>query len=528
MVNIKINLLGPSVFHSLIIAAILTVAMHKAYSAQALLIGVTDYQESPLSNPVNDVRLLAKSLRERGWGTKELINPSSHTLKSAVRDFLTRSQNQDEPSMIYFSGHGLQFKGENYLLPADSSASNGILRSALSITELGMLSKSRKGPKIFIIDACRNSPLGKETLSASSGLNSQFAPPNSVIAYATAPGDFALDGTPGGNSPYARALANSIKSTRSLDSAFKAARIETMRLTSGKQIPWESSSLYSEVFLDIRSNPSSFQVNVAAEPARPPVISAPPTAPSANPLSSNPATATSAIPLPRPNLSMTVTPALTDPSIDGPFISALSGLKILIESSPLSSFEKWNGESITERDRTDFLLTIESERKRFFINKRGVTSALIKAIQKGVFHPKCRKGIGIDDSCGDFDRYFKFTPDLALSLELSKLAHERKIRSDSLAEYYKNGWLVEKDLVKAYELYESERILGGEYWATDINRMIQIELNRMGREVIVDGDFGLSSCKALRELTGIASCARIVPKNQVAALMSKNRSNLMN
>lgn len=148
-----------------------------AYASMALVIGVTDYKESPLINPLNDVNIISNALRGKGWKVTELKNPTSQRLKQELRSFFS-SDSSGAPLIVYFSGHGLQYKGENYLLPADAnSRSPTILKSALSITELGYFSKDHTGPKIFIVDACRNSPLGRETIAVSSGLNSQFAPP---------------------------------------------------------------------------------------------------------------------------------------------------------------------------------------------------------------------------------------------------------------------------------------------------------------------------------------------------------------
>ena len=260
--------------------ATVLIASNNANSAEALLIGVSNYPSSPLANPVNDVQLISKSLTSKGWKSKTLINPTSEQLKSEVRSFYARNGSKNEPSIIYFSGHGLQFRGENYLLPIDISDPKTVLSKAISITEIGYFSKDIKGPKIFIIDACRSSPLGKESIAVSSGLNSQYAPPNSLIAYATAPGEVALDGIAGSNSPYAKAFSSSVELYNSIDEVFKKTRLLTMTATGGKQLPWESSSLYQEVNLSVdkieQSQPQSantLQTSTQAAPSNPQINS---------------------------------------------------------------------------------------------------------------------------------------------------------------------------------------------------------------------------------------------------------------
>jgi hypothetical protein len=483
-------------------SAVLTIVMMAssfAYGSEALLIGVSDYPKSPLINPVNDVQLISRSLNAKGWKSKIVLNPTSDQLKEEVRIFYARLKNSSKPSIIYFSGHGLQFRGENYLLPVDILDPKTVLSKSMSITEIAYFSKDLRGPKIFIIDACRSSPFGKDSIGVSSGLNSQYAPPNSLIAYATAPGEVALDGLSGSGSPYARAFANSVDRYNSLDEVFKKTRLLTMAATRGKQLPWESSSLYQEVNLLIDSigqdKDQSTQV-VAL-----------------NPQENKPSTAS----------SNDMRPSVSEINYDS-ILAAMDSLKNALEKSPLSAFEKRSGALSDESDRRDFISTIEAEKSRYKSNPAGVSYAFITALQTGIYYPKCRKGVGIDPACGDFDRFFKFTPNLRLSLHLAKLAHSANIRSDKLAFHYMNGWGVDKDLLKAYELFESDKFKGGivaEYWWTNINSMVQGEMNKIGYKVEVDGDFGRTSCMALIQIIGPSKCGKVVSKNQMSALIAK-------
>lgn len=474
----------------------------ESYGGQALLIGVSTYPESPLSNPVNDVNLISKSLSAKGWVTRTLINPTSKELKDTVRNFFSENKSNTEPSILYFSGHGIQFKGENYLLPTDIQGSQIILNKAISITEISFFAKDINGPKIFIIDACRSSPLGKDTISVSTGLNSQYAPPNSLIAYATAPGEVALDGVAGTNSPYATAFASSILTNNSLDAVFKKTRFDTMTATNGKQLPWESSSLYQDVSISIKNIQAS--TNISNKPIE--LI----------PETTKPTKTETSVQVAMPTLAVG--------NLDS-FAAALDNLKNTIEKSSIQSFSKRNGSSSDEKDKLDFLASIDVDKNRFNVNPSGVAYGLINAFQTGIYHPKCRSKNGIDANCGDYDRFFRFTPNLKLSLELSKIADVQKIRSDKLANHYKNGWGVDKDLIKAYELFESDKNKGGvvaDYWWTNINEMVQTELINLGYKVNIDGDFGPASCRALSEIIGKTNCGRVVSKSQLISMVSKS------
>jgi len=472
-----------------------------SHAANALLIGVSAYRQSPLANPVNDVQLVSRSLISKGWNTTVLINPTSEELKTSVRAFFSQKIDSNKPSLIYFSGHGIQYKGENYLLPIDIDTKEILLNKALSVTEIGYFARENKGPKIFVIDACRNSPLGKSSVAVSSGLNSQYAPPNTLIAYATAPGRLASDGVAGANSPYARALATSIDRYSTLSEVFKKTRLLTMDATNGKQLPWESSSLYQEV---------SFPHGLPGSPVKQEKLATIDVGP---PSVKGRVASENALP--------------TMPQVSyGSFEAAIAELTTLVRNSPLSSFEDRMSRPITERNRRDLLETLQSYSKRLSINSDGIAYSVISALQDGVLYPACRSGQSIDPDCGDYDRFFSFTPNLVLSFGLSKIAHDENIRSDRLALHYMNGWGVEKDLVRAYDLFKSDKVKKGrvaDYWWTNVNTMVQEELRGHGFEIAADGAFGPSTCKALKELIGETTCDKVATRSQVIALAAKTR-----
>ncbi len=114
--------------------------------------------------------------------------------------------------------------------------------------------------RIILLDACRDNPfaltlagaMGNRAVEVGQGLARVDAGPGTLIAYATEPGNVALDGTDG-NSPFTKALLTHI-STPDLDIARMLRRVRTdvIETTEGAQIPWENSSLV----LDFTFNPT--------------------------------------------------------------------------------------------------------------------------------------------------------------------------------------------------------------------------------------------------------------------------------
>ena len=82
----------------------------------ALIIGNASYAQGRLTNPPNDVAAMEAALRRLNFKVQTLHNANQNQMKRAVRDFGTSAQGA-EVAFMYYSGHGTQANGENYLLP---------------------------------------------------------------------------------------------------------------------------------------------------------------------------------------------------------------------------------------------------------------------------------------------------------------------------------------------------------------------------------------------------------------------------
>ncbi len=227
----------------------------------ALVVGNSNYDIGPLGNPVNDAALMESTLRELGFSVTRLNDASRVQFERAVVSFSRdlRDAGSDAIGLFYYAGHGVQAAGENYLIPVDAQVTDLLdLRiQAIDVsTIMASLEAAGNRLNIVILDACRNNPFRSISRSASRGLAKIDAPYGTLLAYATAPGDVALDGD-GRNSPYSLALSKAMKKPGlQIEQVFKRTRIEVMERTGKRQVPWESSSLVGDfTFLPAGNEP---------------------------------------------------------------------------------------------------------------------------------------------------------------------------------------------------------------------------------------------------------------------------------
>ncbi|MEZ5923069.1 MAG: caspase family protein [Hyphomicrobiaceae bacterium] len=224
----------------------------------ALVIGNSSYSFGALDNPKNDAALMAKTLKAVGFEVTSLIDADQKTMKKAMLEFGRSLRDSDSVGLFYYAGHGVQVDGENYLVPVGANIrdeADVAVESVAASELLRTMQRSASRINIAIFDACRNNPFASSTRSGTRGLARIDAPAGTIIAYATAPGDVALDGQ-GGNSPYAKALAKNMSADGlTVEEVFKRARREVLTSTGNKQTPWESSSLTGDFYFKPGTTP---------------------------------------------------------------------------------------------------------------------------------------------------------------------------------------------------------------------------------------------------------------------------------
>ena len=263
-----------------IICAILLVATATPANAAkriALIIGNSDYKYSGrLDNPSNDAHLLASTFRSAAFDVEVRTDLSQKAMKTAFKQYVERLRKAgpDAVGLFYFSGHGTQVNGQNYLLPVDANieSEGEVDAEAVSANSLmALLEEAKNNLNIIILDSCRNNPLKRGYRAQVRGLAPMKAPTSTLIAYATEPGNVAQDGTLG-YSPYALSLQHAVRQPGlQIEQAFKMARKGVSDLTSGKQIPWEESSLFGDFSFTPKTratgpNPASAPKSIASLP----------------------------------------------------------------------------------------------------------------------------------------------------------------------------------------------------------------------------------------------------------------------
>lgn len=218
----------------------------KKFVINALVIGNSRYRSSTLPNAVNDSYEIAKKLRSLGFDVTYRSNLPRKKFVTALVDFSQKSAHADL-TVFFYSGHGVQMGGVNYLLPTDvdfDSSPSAIVSEGISLNDLLRRNLPGKNRVVFL-DACRTNPVrspGK--IHPADGLAPINAPRSTLVSFATRDGSIAFDSSGGNkNSPYTTALVSNLDKEEDIAVLLRWVREEVLRLTQGKQEPWEYGSL---------------------------------------------------------------------------------------------------------------------------------------------------------------------------------------------------------------------------------------------------------------------------------------------
>ncbi len=224
----------------------------------ALLIGNADYlHEAKLPNPVNDVRRMKEALARLGFEVMVYENLSQPEIKRAIDAFGEQLPNFDV-GMFFYSGHGAQFNGNNYLIPIEINMKkrHALQYDAVDMERvLSVMDIEQNMTNIVILDACRDNPIeqyASKGMGGGGGLAMMSAPVGTLIAYATAPGKVAYDNPERSNSIYTSVLLEQIETPGlEITTMFRNVRNVVLEMTKNEnpqQEPWESTSLRGEFY----------------------------------------------------------------------------------------------------------------------------------------------------------------------------------------------------------------------------------------------------------------------------------------
>lgn len=231
----------------------------------ALVLGLSDYATLPfLDNPKNDATDMARTLDGIGFKVTLGLDSSGAEIRQLLDDFAFRSETA-ELALIYYAGHGVEFQGENYMIPADADikTNQDVIRQSISLKQLLATVERARKMRIVILDSCRNNPLGNlldvsaqqdgsvatGTVSRGGGGLAAVNPERgTLVAYAAKDGQVALDGT-GRNSPYASALMKKMAVPGlEISLMFRQVRDLVLKETANLQEPYTYGSLTGTPF----------------------------------------------------------------------------------------------------------------------------------------------------------------------------------------------------------------------------------------------------------------------------------------
>ncbi|MET4218908.1 putative caspase-like protein [Bradyrhizobium sp. LB14.3] len=228
----------------------------------AFVVGNGAYRQvTPLPNPPIDAKAMAATLRNVGFEVIEGSNLTRDQMTAKLLDFGRKTQGSDV-AVFYYAGHGIAVDGSNYLLPVDADIKSEMdvkLGAAINIDLTLDQTMSAAKVKLVFLDACRDNPFAAKIkansttrgVNVQSGLAEMKSGEGTLIAFATGPGQTALDGQEGNNSPFTRALIDNItKPGVEIQQAMTSVRAQVNEETQKGQLPWGHTNLIGAVYLN--------------------------------------------------------------------------------------------------------------------------------------------------------------------------------------------------------------------------------------------------------------------------------------
>lgn len=233
-------------------AALLAEGAAASEPRRALVIGNNDYSTFPLKNSVNDASSLTVALRKLGFDVTTLRNVPDNKISETAARFLNESSAKPGTvSLLFFSGHGFQYRDRNWVTGVNVNPKNIGAGGLVDIQELLARIKPRADAvNIVILDACRS--YAPDKAAENKPYSVMDAPPGTLLAFSTAPGREASDGQETEtNGVYTKFLLKHMNAPgEPVESIFKRVRADVLRETEGEQVPWENSSLTRDFYFN--------------------------------------------------------------------------------------------------------------------------------------------------------------------------------------------------------------------------------------------------------------------------------------
>jgi Caspase domain/Putative peptidoglycan binding domain len=245
-----------------LICMVFTANAAKADRRVAFVVGNGAYKNvTQLPNPPIDAKAMAGVLRNAGFDVVEGINLTRDKMTERLLEFGKKTQGADV-AVFFYAGHGIAVDGTNYLLPIDADIKSEMdvkLGNAINVDAALDQTMNDSKVKLVFLDACRDNPFAAKikagastrSVSVATGLAEMKSGEGTLIAFATGPGQTALDGQEGTNSPFTRALmANITQPGVEIQQAMTQVRAQVNEETHKGQLPWGHTNLIGAVYLN--------------------------------------------------------------------------------------------------------------------------------------------------------------------------------------------------------------------------------------------------------------------------------------
>lgn len=246
----------------------------------ALVLGNGDYRHTvKLPNTRNDANVIANMLRAEGFQVISGTDLNRQSMGDKLADFAAAATDA-EVALFFYAGHAIQVNGRNLMIPIDADIKSEIhaKTQTVDLDDVLSLSMNSAKAKIVLLDACRDNPFEEairrslgptRSLSVPKGLAEMKPAEGALIAFATSPGQTALDGKGGANSPFTTALVRHLPTPGAeINTSLTKVRAQVYEDTGRQQLPWTNTSMTGLIYLSNKSSPGG-EVTASLSPSAP-------------------------------------------------------------------------------------------------------------------------------------------------------------------------------------------------------------------------------------------------------------------
>lgn len=246
---------------ALLLALSMAVLMPGPASADgrvALVVGNGAYKNAArVPNAPLSAKAMAALLKEAGFDVVQAGDLTRDEMERQLLAFSTRAR-EAELAVFYYSGIALTLNDRQYLVPIDANIKSAMdVRLGAAINLDIMIDRAMAGAKVRLVflDASRDDSLASKSAGAPAVLAPMSSTPeDTLIGYATGPGQSAPDGPEGNVRPFTRALiANIAAPGVEIQQAMVRVRAQVNEESNRSQLPWGFSNLLGAVYLRPRA-----------------------------------------------------------------------------------------------------------------------------------------------------------------------------------------------------------------------------------------------------------------------------------